>query len=1380
MESNKRLLSFYVLIIFLLNIFTEPLQCQWEKELIGAGSSGSIVLDSTGMPHMSYLNSHTYGNVVYSKKEGNQWLSTVLTASGDIDCVALALDNEGKPHIIYSEFDDATFTSDLKYIKLQEGEWTSPETITTTDYGFWSLSIKIDAADYIHITYLETSVPAGTGHIIYYNNLSGSWVSEMVNDRSQNPSTSDVSMDVDDNGYVHIVSYFPSMGGPAYVTNSPDGDWSNFILIQTNWYGGQLEKMFNDIALDRDGKPHISYVGSIDGEAVEDHRYAKIDPYGLFVSQRVDEGSWFSSGNAIACDPDGVVHIVYFHWESEEVRYTMNYSGSWPHETIATPGIDEIDYMTVVDIEVDTNGYAHVYYEDDNNVVYATNKVEIPAPNIVLSPPELHFGTIDTMKTLTMSLYIKNEGVLDLHISDIKISGGDSAEFSMDQMCDIIVPGDSCEVQVTFAPEIMGEKETGIVIASNDPDTPLITAIITGRTPYPVINVDPLEMEFYPLQLGESETLTLTLENTGDADLEIDSLKITGDDNNVFSFSSSCWTVSQSSTCDMEVTFDPDAAGTHEASLHIYSNDPENTEVTVSLKGRTPSARIEVEREIIDFGTVPAGQIGTAQLVLNNTGEYQLNISSVTITGTNAELFNSTSTCGVISSGGGSCTLRLTFFAESVGPKSAYLTINSNDPDNPAYSILLQGRGGEVQTMANAYVAEESVRFYCMDTLSTGDVVVGGRTGNNAYLAVLSTRGDILWQKELGFAEVPAFHIYTVNELWDRSIAVGGKYVAEGLNPEGYECRWIARIGEDGEIIWQKKSTEDYRGSIQDIKITSDSCLIAVGDIWNGPSAPDMWIAKFDSEGTLLWQKRIGGSGTDNKETGTSVIETDNGNFILIEANSLTKEAGYGSRALKKYPDGGYLAGIPRKILKFSSEGDIIWQKKMELSGNSLLVRIGPDGNILWQYSYVLPDRGLIINNVAITASGDIIALCSGWFSTEDVDMFVMRLSEAGDIIWAKQFAAPLIQEGFEIKMHKEEKIVIAGNYKSNPPIGDEALLCMISPEGYLDGCASDYFINAVVSKNQTYFSFEDITLPYSSGEAVFTDDDLAVSDGSVTAENICTGIPEDRDHDGVNDTGEAGPDGTDLLYDGNDDGLPDSQQSDVASLHTYDNSEYITMVAEKGTQLQDVAAKDNPSPDDMPGEFEFGLGFFDFTITGLDEGGEATLELLLPPGYEPETYFKYAATQDNPEAHWYEFLYDGSTGAEIEDNKITLHFIDGQRGDEDLTENGRVKDIGGPGMQGEPNGIIDIDDHLSAKALVIYPNPFSEYTNIRLELEYSRHVTIDLYDQLGNRISTIADQPMEVGTNTIRFIPQSLPAGVYFLQVEADGLRFTRKIIMH
>ena len=190
-----------------------------------------------------------------------------------------------------------------------------------------------------------------------------------------------------------------------------------------------------------------------------------------------------------------------------------------------------------------------------------------------------------------------------------------------------------------------------------------------------------------------------------------------------------------------------------------------------------------------------------------------------------------------------------------------------------------------------------------------------------------------------------------------------------------------------------------------------------------------------------------------------------------------------------------------------------------------------------------------------------------------------------------------------------------------------------------------------------------------------------------------------DTDSDGVPDSEERGPDGDDPGYDGNDDTIPDSQQDNVASTHTYNGEDYVTLASSPGTNLSDVQAIAPPTAPPAGVELEYGC--FDFTINGVGIGGSASVTLFGPDGANFDTYYKYGPTSGNPAPHWYEFMYDGSTGAVINGNEITLYFVDGQRGDGDLTENGVIIEPGGPAMiqvedcEGdfEPNGVVDETD---------------------------------------------------------------------------------------
>nr|WP_253257748.1 Calx-beta domain-containing protein [Microcystis aeruginosa] len=147
-----------------------------------------------------------------------------------------------------------------------------------------------------------------------------------------------------------------------------------------------------------------------------------------------------------------------------------------------------------------------------------------------------------------------------------------------------------------------------------------------------------------------------------------------------------------------------------------------------------------------------------------------------------------------------------------------------------------------------------------------------------------------------------------------------------------------------------------------------------------------------------------------------------------------------------------------------------------------------------------------------------------------------------------------------------------------------------------------------------------------------------------------------------------------------------DSVTDNIISIETT-NNKYVNVVIPKNQPLTNIRAIVNPSPSNAPANVNFPVGFFDIDIPQISQGGATTVTLYLPEGSTANAYWKYGATPDNPTPHWYNFSYDpiSKTGATFQDlnsdgqNEIILHFVDGQRGDDDLTANGQIVDPGAP-----------------------------------------------------------------------------------------------------
>ncbi|MGB0385309.1 MAG: ExeM/NucH family extracellular endonuclease [Ardenticatenaceae bacterium] len=194
-----------------------------------------------------------------------------------------------------------------------------------------------------------------------------------------------------------------------------------------------------------------------------------------------------------------------------------------------------------------------------------------------------------------------------------------------------------------------------------------------------------------------------------------------------------------------------------------------------------------------------------------------------------------------------------------------------------------------------------------------------------------------------------------------------------------------------------------------------------------------------------------------------------------------------------------------------------------------------------------------------------------------------------------------------------------------------------------------------------------------------------ATSSADSTVTDSATLTTTADDGDGVADDIEDGvpnPDGNGT-GDGNGDGTPDSDQENVASLPnqgTANNQGYVTLESPTGTQLIDVMTM--PAPAQMPqGVEQMPQGVFDFSISGLTTQSVMVTLTLHAGDTVLDTYYK-----QNQDGSWYEFVYTDTTGAIIATDAfshttITLHFVDGERGDTNPTT-GVIHDPGAPGTR--------------------------------------------------------------------------------------------------
>ncbi len=77
------------------------------------------------------------------------------------------------------------------------------------------------------------------------------------------------------------------------------------------------------------------------------------------------------------------------------------------------------------------------------------------------------------------------------------------------------------------------------------------------------------------------------------------------------------------------------------------------------------------------------------------------------------------------------------------------------------------------------------------------------------------------------------------------------------------------------------------------------------------------------------------------------------------------------------------------------------------------------------------------------------------------------------------------------------------------------------------------------------------------------------------------------------------------------------------------------------------------------------------------------------------------------------------------------------------------------------------------------YPNPFNPATTISFSLPVREHVTINVYNMLGQKAATLVNEIRDAGNYNITFDASDLSSGVYFYSINAGSFSATKKMIL-
>ena len=317
------------------------------------------------------------------------------------------------------------------------------------------------------------------------------------------------------------------------------------------------------------------------------------------------------------------------------------------------------------------------------------------------------------------------------------------------------------------------------------------------------------------------------------------------------------------------------------------------------------------------------------------------------------------------------------------------------------------------------------------------------------------------WQKSIGGSSVD--DASSVTQTTDGGYIVVGYTESNDFDATGNHSNgdaWVIKFNASGAEVWRKTyGGADYDG-LGSITQTSDGGYILAGSSYStdgnyssNHGDSDFWILKINATGDILWQKLLGGTGSDGANT---IVQTSDGGYI-VAGNSNSNDGDVSDN----HGDNDYW------VVKLNSTGGIVWQKSLggsaldwnnsmakttdggcivvgftqssDINGDYYVVKLSATGSIEWQkalggtggdYAYAVvqtSDGGYLVAGDSNSSDGDV-----GVHTYPSYDYWIVKLSTTGAIQWGKLLGGSDFEQPYAILPTADGGYVIPGYTASN------------------------------------------------------------------------------------------------------------------------------------------------------------------------------------------------------------------------------------------------------------------------------------------------------------------------------------------------------------
>lgn len=267
----------------------------------------------------------------------------------------------------------------------------------------------------------------------------------------------------------------------------------------------------------------------------------------------------------------------------------------------------------------------------------------------------------------------------------------------------LLSEGGQVTIEATFRPRDLGENVGTLRLETADPNPALRSLDVTlrGAGGGPRIEVSPLQLNFGRVALIAPARRNLVLRNTGFAPLAITEVQIDGDLSSSFSVVDGGGAVLlPGESKNVVIEFNPNREGSIQGRLQIVSNDSDQEDLEVILRGEgvnLPPCNFSVSpNQAFDFGPVAVTRTLQRSFEIRNEGTEPCLITATRLLD-GSQAFNLPG--GDVLSreipAGAAETIAVQFAPQSVGSLTGEVEFSISSPNRPFNTLQMTGEGVE-------------------------------------------------------------------------------------------------------------------------------------------------------------------------------------------------------------------------------------------------------------------------------------------------------------------------------------------------------------------------------------------------------------------------------------------------------------------------------------------------------------------------------------------------------------------------------------------------------------------------------------------------------------------------------------------------------------